>query len=80
MTSSRWRCGVYELGFYDGTSANWPASWITATMEGPRITVVRFYRSFSRARISQERIIAVGDDALYCDTDSVHMRQSAIEV
>jgi len=32
--------------------------------------------SYGRERLARA-IIAVGDDALYCDTDSVHMRASA---
>lgn len=74
------RCGVYELGFYDGTSANWPYILDYTNYGRPPGSQWFGFSSFilSRARISLgNAIIAAGDDALYCDTDSVHMRQTA---
>jgi hypothetical protein len=73
-------CGVYEHGFFDGRAGQFP--YVLDYSQIGRAPGSQWFGFssyiLSRARIELGKaIIAAGDDALYCDTDSVHMRVGA---
>ena len=78
----RMESGELERGFYDGMRAQWPYVLDYSTMRKAPTSQWFGFSSFilSRARVRLgEAIIAAGDDGLYTDTDSVHMRARARE-
>ena len=70
----------YELCYYDGIEMQYPylIDWkqMRKAPSSQWFGFSSFILSYGRERLARA-IIAAGDDALYCDTDSVHMRVEA---
>jgi hypothetical protein len=66
----------FELRFYDGTGFTWPYLLDYGDMgrnpSSQWYGFSSFILSYARERLARA-IISVGDGALYCDTDSIHM-------
>jgi len=66
----------YELRFYDGTGFSWPYLLDYGEMgrnpSSQWFGFSSFILSYARERLARA-IISVGEGALYCDTDSIHM-------
>jgi len=70
----------YELNHYDGIGLEWPYLLDYGAMRKPPASqwfgFSSFILSYGRERLARG-IIAAGEDVLYCDTDSIHIRASA---
>jgi len=70
----------YELRFYDGGSMDWPylLDWgqMRKAPSSQWFGFSSFILSYGRERLARALIVA-GEDAIYCDTDSIHMNASA---
>ena len=78
----RMESGELERGFYDGRRAEWPYVIDYSTLRKAPTSQWFGFSSFilARARVRLgEAIIAAGEDGLYTDTDSVHVRARARE-
>ena len=74
--------GMLERQYYDGIGGQWPYVLdnreMLKTPSSQWFGFSSFILSYARANLGSA-IVAAGDDALYCDTDSVHMRIAAQE-
>ena len=74
--------GMLERHYYDGIGGQWPYVLdnreMLKTPSSQWFGFSSFILSYARANLGSA-IVAAGDDAIYTDTDSVHMRVSAQE-
>ena len=72
----------FELRFYDGIGLEYPYlidhGQMRKAPSSQFFGFSSFILSYGRERLARA-IIAAGEDAIYCDTDSVHMSQGAAE-